>query len=78
MPELPSTTVTLPIEIVGGVSSLVMVPRPWLSTIVALTAPERFTKNVSFASFSASPTTGTVMVCVVCPGAKVTVPDVVV
>ena len=60
----------------GGASSLVIVPCPWPSAIVATVAPERFTKNVSFTSLVVSPFTTTVIVCVDAPGAKVSVPDV--
>ena len=63
---------------VTGTSSLVMVPTPWLSAMVALTAPLRLTKKVSFASGTVSPITGTVIVCVVAPGVKVSVPLVLV
>ena len=76
VPELPSATDALPIEMVGGASSLVIVPTPWLSAIVALTAPERFTKNVSSASLTVSPTTGTKIFWVVCPGVKANDPEV--
>ena len=64
--------------IVTGTSSLVMVPTPWLSLIVALDAPLRLTKKVSVASGMVSPITGTLMVRVVWPGVKVSVPDVLV
>ena len=53
-----------------------MVPTPWLSEIVALTAPLRLTKKVSLASGMASPATVTERLRVVMPGAKVRVPDV--
>ena len=56
--SVPGLTVT-------GTSSLVIVPTPWLSLIVALIAPLRLTKKVSFASGTVSPITGTVIVRVV-------------
>ncbi|MCY1524799.1 hypothetical protein D9M68_597500 [compost metagenome] len=71
MGSVPGLTTT-------GTSSLVIVPTPWLSAMVALTAPLRLTKKVSLASGTVSPTTGTVMVCVVVPGVKVSVPLVLV
>ncbi len=55
---------------------MTIVPTPWASAIVALpVALERFTLNVSFGSTVVSPLTCTVTVCVVTPGAKVTVPE---
>src|SRR5215216_3634632 len=39
----------------GGVSSLVMVPVPWLSKMLAPDALERFTKKVSLGSTRVSP-----------------------
>ena len=64
--------------IVTGTSSLVMVPRPWLSAMVALVAPLRLTKKVSFASGTVSAITGTVIVRVVWPGVKLSAPLVLV
>ena len=55
-----------------------IVPIAWLSAIVTFVAPLRFTTNVSFGSSIVSPTIGTVIVCVVVPGANVSVPEVVV
>ena len=41
-------------------------------------APDRLTKNVSSTSSVVSPTTGTEIVFVPCPGVNVSVPEVVV
>ena len=65
-------------DTVTGTSSLVMVPTPWLSEMVALVAPLRLTKKVSLASGMVSPITGTVMVCVVVPAVNVSAPEVLV
>ncbi len=59
---------------VTGTSSLVMVPTPVASEMVALTAPLRPTVKVSLASGVMSPLTSTVMVRVTWPGVKVSVP----
>src|SRR5438270_210874 len=61
---------------VGAVfgSSLTIVPRPWLSVIVALVALDRLTKKVSSFSTVVSPLTLTVIVLEVWPGVKVSVP----
>ena len=50
-----------------------IVPRPWLSAIVALAGLERLMKKVSSASSVVSPLTCTVIVPVVSPGLKVSV-----
>ena len=55
-------------------SSSMMVPTPWPSAMVALVGLLRLTKKVSFGSPRRSPLTGTVMVLLVSPGAKVSVP----
>ena len=55
-------------------SSSVIVPRAWLSEIVAFAGFERLTKKVSCTSLSSSPCTVTVTVFVVSPGAKTTGP----
>jgi hypothetical protein len=74
VPELPSVTVTSLIESAGSGSSSVIVPTPWLSVMVAFTAPERFRVKVSLSSSIVSPRTGTVMVPVVEPATMVSVP----
>ena len=74
VPASPSVTVTSLITSVGKPSSSMIVPVPWLSVSAALTGLVRVTTNVSFASCTASPRTGTVMCCVVVPGLKVNVP----
>ncbi len=56
-------------------SSLVIVPCPWVSEIVAPEAAERSTKKVSSASGVVSPLTSTVTVFTVSPGLKVKVPE---
>ena len=60
----------------GPVPSSVMVPTPWLSAMVALTGADRLTKNCSLPSKVPSlvMVTGTVMVMVVTPAAKFSVP----
>ena len=50
-----------------------MVPRPWLSASGVL-APDRLTKKVSLGSEKRSPVTDTVIVLLVCPPVKVSVP----
>ncbi len=52
----------------------VIVPTPWSSAIVAFVGFERLATNVSSNSSSVSPTTGTVKVLVITPGANVSVP----
>jgi hypothetical protein len=74
VPPLPSVTVTSSTESEGSGSSSVIVPTPWSSAIVALDAPLRSRKKVSFASSSRSPLTSTVTVFVVSPAAKSSVP----
>ena len=69
---LPSVLVTSLMLMRG--SSSTMVPTPWPSAMVALVGLLRLTKNVSFGSASRSPLTSTVMVLLVSPGAKVSVP----
>ena len=61
-------------RLAGCVSSLTMVPTPWPSAMVALTGVSRLTKKVSVGSNLVSPTTCTVTVWLVSPGAKMTVP----
>ena len=56
-------------------SSSRIVPTPRPSRISAPMAPDRLTKNVSSASFFLSPRTTMVIVLLVSPGAKVSVPD---
>src|SRR6266542_1318594 len=55
-------------------SSVTIVARPWLSLIVALIAFERFTRNVSLVSDTASPHTLIVIIIIVSAGAKLSVP----
>ncbi len=64
----------LPI-VIAGVSSLLIVPTPAPSAMVALDGLERFTLKVSFDSGVVSPFTSTVIVCVRAPGLNVNVPD---
>jgi hypothetical protein len=52
-----------------------IVPRPCPSSIVAFVAFVRFTKKVSFGSSIMSPSTWTLIVCVVSPGANARVPS---
>ena len=77
VPVSPSSTLTLLIASVGARSSFVIVPVPVAVAIVALVGPDNVTVNVSFASYSVSPTTGTVIVPVVAPTAIVRIPLVV-
>ena len=71
---LPSEVwASLPIERVGGASSSTIVPTPCGSAMVALAALLRLTVNVSVSSSTRSSTTGTLTVCVVSPGSKVSV-----
>ncbi len=74
VPELPSLTVTSPIDRAGK-SSLVMVPRPWGSARVAPLPPLRVTVKVSSFSMAVSPVTLTARVLLVSPAAKVSVPE---
>ena len=55
-------------------SSLRIVPIPWPSAIVALMGLERLTKKFSLNSAVLSPMTATVIVWLVVPGGKVSVP----
>ena len=59
----------------GAVSSLLIVPKPLPSLIVAFVGVDRSTVNVSFASKTASRQTRTVTVWVVVAAVKVGVPD---
>ena len=72
VPVLPSVTVASPMLMRG--SSSTMVPTPWPSAMVAFVGVLRLTRKVSFGSPSRSPLTRTVMVLLVSPGAKVSVP----
>jgi hypothetical protein len=74
VPLFPSGTVTSSIETFGAASSSPIVPTPWPSAIVALTALERLTSKVSSASSRVSPLTSTVTVFVVSPVRKVSWP----
>jgi hypothetical protein len=74
VPLLPSVTVTSLIDSEDAASLSLMVPWPWLSRMTALTAFERFTKNVSLGSSMVSPLTSTVIVFARSPGLKVNVP----
>ena len=71
-----SPALTSSIESVGIPSSSVIVPVPWASAILALTALARSTKKISSDSSSASSVTVTAMFWVVIPAAKVSVPEV--
>ena len=53
-----------------------MTPTPSALRIVAFVAADSLTENVSLFSFTRSPTTITLTVLVVSPGANVNVPDV--
>jgi hypothetical protein len=70
VPDWPSVTVTSSTESDGKPSSSTIVPVPWPSAIVALTAVARLTTNASFASSVRSPLTVTLTVFVVSPAAK--------
>ena len=74
VPLLPSATLTSLMEIEGCGSLSVMVPSPCGSTIDAFAGFVRLTKKISFVSSSVSPLTSTVIVFVVSPGLKITVP----
>ena len=76
VPELPSVTVTSPIESVTGMSSFVMVA---VAVARATPAPEaelRVKVKVSLLSMAVSPRTGTATVLLVWPAVKVRVPEV--
>ena len=75
VPALPSVTDTSLMEIVGCASSLLIVPTPWLSAIVAFVALDRFTLKVSFGSNTVSPLTVTLIGCEVWPAVNVKVPE---
>ena len=55
VPLFPSVTVASLIDIES--SSFRMVPTPWPSAMLPLTAPERLTTNVSSGSTAVSPVT---------------------
>src|SRR5258706_16381830 len=75
VPVPPSVTVAALIEIAGvGASSSRIVPVADACASVALTAPDSAMVNVSSGSNTTSPTADTVIVAVVAPGAKLTVP----
>ena len=77
VPVLPSFSVTSLIASDGSgvaASSLVIVPTPWASEIVAPVAPDRFTLKVSSGSTVVSPFTRTVTVAVAWLAAKLSVP----
>ncbi len=74
VPASTSVTVTLLIVSEGAASLSTIVPTPWLSAIVALVGPDRFTANVSSNSSSVSPRIATVTGRVVWPAVNVTVP----
>ena len=79
VPASPSVIVTSVIEMspttAATASSLLMVPMPWLLTMVPpLVALNRLTKNVSSGSTVVSPLMVTETVLVRSPAAKLTVP----
>jgi hypothetical protein len=76
VPESPSFALTSAIETVGCGSSFWIVPTAWLSVMLALTAAERFTKNVSSGSKVVSPLTDTVTVPLTERAGMVSVPEV--
>ena len=59
----------------GWLSSFRIVVVPVGVAIVAFVGDDNVTLNVSFGSKTTSPLTFTVIVCNVCPGVNVTVPD---
>lgn len=75
LPPLPSVTVTSSIASVGALSSSVIEPVPVPSRIVALTAFDSETVKLSSISSTMSPLTTTVIVMVVSPAPKVSVPE---
>ena len=75
VPAFPSVIVTSLMVTAGAASSLLIVPSPLESEIVASTGAVRFTKKVSFASCWTSPHTMTLIVFDVSPGRKVRSPD---
>ncbi len=76
VPASPSSILTSEIEICAA-SSLLIVPRPCASVIVAPTGLERSTVKVSSPSTVVSPLTATDTVAVVAPAGIVAVPVVV-
>ena len=74
VPASPSTTVASLMEMAGAASSSTIVPWPWPSAMVALAAPDRFTRNVSLGSPRTSPKTGTETGRLVVPDGNVIVP----
>ena len=75
VPASPSPIVWSSTLTEGTGSSLVIVPTPWPSEIVAFVAPERLTRNVSSASFFVSPFAVTSIVFEDWPGVNVSTPD---
>ncbi len=75
LPLSPSPTVTSAMEIAAW-SSSVMVASAAPSASEAPAGSLSVTSNVSSGSSIVSPLTGTVIVRLVCPGAKVRLPDV--
>ena len=69
-PRCPPSSETSLIVSEGRGSSSRIVPTPWASAIEAFVAPDRLTKNVSSTSSVVSPTTGTEIVFVPCPGSE--------
>ena len=79
-PELPSATVALEIDTVGGVATTVVSSLVTDAVAVAVprAAPEGLasdTVKVSSGSTTVSPATATFSFCDMTPGAKVSVPD---
>jgi hypothetical protein len=72
---LPSFTDAGAIVGLPAASSFVIVPWPRLSASVALVGLTSTTENCSFSSNTLSPSTTTVIVAVVAPGANTAVPD---
>ena len=73
VPVLPSVTAASVTDTVGGSSSRI-VPTPVASLMFAFVGSLRLTTNHSVGSTRRSPLTSTVMVLLVSPGAKVSVP----
>ena len=73
-PAAPSATDALATDTLGRTSSLTMVPVPVFVPSVAFTGFESVTVKVSFASYSLSPTTLTVIVAFREPAGIVTDP----
>ena len=74
VPVFPSACDAPPMESDCSGSSFVIVPVPLAAVRVAAVAPESTTMNVSSNSFTASATTGMLMVCVSVPGVNVRLP----